>query len=124
MLVDDKSYRDSVHVQWVTYTPEATFQTVCNAERNAATILEQGGPEALAQWRSLEREMAPLQQGAATFPAAALRSDFGSFLLFSNYSAKIFKCTWISSCEGSQEASAATLLSFSPFVWLLTSTCC
>lgn len=61
----------------MTYTPEATFQTVCNAERYAATILEQGGPEALAQWRSLEREMAPLQQGAATFPAAALRSDFG-----------------------------------------------
>ena len=63
----------------MTYTPEATFQTVCNAERYAATILEQGGPEALAQWRALEREMAPLQQGAATFPAAALRSDFGEF---------------------------------------------
>ncbi len=66
-----------MHVQWVTYTPEATFQTVCNAERYAATILEQGGPEALQQWRALEREMAPLQQGAATFPAAALRSDLG-----------------------------------------------
>lgn len=67
-----------VRVQWVTYTPEATFQTVCNADRYAQTILEQGGAEALEQWRALERQMAPLQQGAATFPAAALRSDFGT----------------------------------------------
>jgi len=66
------------HVQWVTYTPEATFQTVCNADRYAQTIREQGGAEALEQWRLLERQMAPLQQGAATFPAAALRSDFGT----------------------------------------------
>ena len=40
-------------------------------------ILQQGGPEALAQWKRLEEEMRPLQQGAATFPAAALRSDLG-----------------------------------------------
>lgn len=65
-------------VQWVTYAPEATFKTVCNADAYAAMILEQGGPEALSQWRVLEREMQPLQQGAATFPAAALRSDFGT----------------------------------------------
>ncbi|KAK9903392.1 hypothetical protein WJX75_004649 [Coccomyxa subellipsoidea] len=75
-----ESVECAIYDRWVTYTPEAKFQTVCNAERYAATILEQGGPEALAQWRSLEREMAPLQQGAATFPAAALRSDFGVLL--------------------------------------------
>jgi hypothetical protein len=62
----------------VTYTPEGTFQTVCNAEAYARMILQQGGEEALSQWRALEREMLPLQQGAATFPAAALRSDLGA----------------------------------------------
>ena len=39
-----------------------------------------GGPEALVQWRALEREMEPLQRGAALFPAAALRTDLGGSL--------------------------------------------
>ena len=47
-------------------------------------IAQQGGPEALVQWRHLEEEMRPLQQGAATFPAAALRSDVGTCLTFSH----------------------------------------
>ena len=64
-------------VQWNTYTPEADFVTACNGQQYAAMILQQGGPEALAQWKRLEEEMRPLQQGAATFPAAALRSDLG-----------------------------------------------
>ena len=64
-------------MQWNTYTPEADFVTACNGQQYAAMILQQGGPEALAQWKRLEKEMRPLQQGAATFPAAALRSDLG-----------------------------------------------
>ncbi len=68
------------HVQWNTYTPEASFETVCNGEQYASMILQQGGPEALAQWKRLEDEMRPLQQGASTFPAAALRSDVGAHI--------------------------------------------
>ena len=64
-------------MQWNTYTPEASFQTVCNGEQYAAMILQQGGPEALQQWRQLEQELRPLQQGASSFPAAALRGDVG-----------------------------------------------
>ena len=67
-------------VQWNTYTPEASFETVCNGEQYASMILQQGGPEALAQWKRLEDEMRPLQQGASTFPAAALRSDVGTHI--------------------------------------------
>ena len=40
-------------------------------------IRSQGGEEALRQWQLLEDKMRPLQQGAALFPAAALRSDPG-----------------------------------------------
>ena len=71
-------------MQWQTYTPEASFPTVCNGDQYAAMLAQQGGPEALAQWRRLEEEMRPLQQGAATFPAAALRSDVGTCLTFSS----------------------------------------
>lgn len=43
-------------------------------------IATQGGPTALQQWLDLERAMAPLQQGASLFPAAAIRSDLGVVL--------------------------------------------
>ena len=72
-----------MRMQWNTYTPEASFQTVCNGEQYAAMVLQQGGPEALQQWRQLEKELQPLQQGASSFPAAALRSDVGTCWLAS-----------------------------------------
>ena len=40
-----------------------------------------GGNEAAQQWRKLEERMKPLQQGAALFPASALRNDAGTSLL-------------------------------------------
>eukprot|EP00884_Botryococcus_braunii_P008504 jgi/Botrbrau1/17655/Bobra.0166s0083.1 len=69
-----------VYDSWMTYTPEGVFRTVCDAEQYRSMILRQGGPEALQQWRALEREMEPLQRGAALFPAAALRGDWGALL--------------------------------------------
>ena len=64
--------------RWLTYTPDDTFPVVCDGAAYAAMIGGQGGPAALAQWRALERELAPLQRGAALFPAAALRGDLGT----------------------------------------------
>jgi len=64
--------------RWLTYTPDDTFPVVCDGAAYAAMIGRQGGPAALAQWRALERELAPLQRGAALFPAAALRGDLGA----------------------------------------------
>lgn len=64
-------------LQWVTHTPEGSFPVVCNGEHYANMIRAQGGEEALRQWKLLEDKMRPLQQGAALFPAAALRSDPG-----------------------------------------------
>lgn len=67
--------------QWLTYTPDGVFPVVCDGAAYADMIGRQGGPAALAQWRALERELAPLQAGAALFPAAALRSDLGALRL-------------------------------------------
>lgn len=44
-----------------------------------------GGEEALRQWRALEQRMAPLQAGAALFPAAAIRGDPGILLTAGRY---------------------------------------
>lgn len=42
-----------------------------------AMIEREGGPEALKQWQALEKAIKPLQEGAASFPAAAIRNDVG-----------------------------------------------
>lgn len=71
---------DLLHVfQWVNHTPEGSFPVVCNGDRYAEMVRTQGGEAALQQWKALEEKMRPLQQGAALFPAAALRSDPGTF---------------------------------------------
>ena len=59
------------------YTPTSTFPVVCNGDQYRAMILREGGKEALKQWMALEEAMKPLQTGAASFPAAAIRSDIG-----------------------------------------------
>lgn len=70
-----------VALQWMTHTPEGSFATVCNGDRYAEMVRSQGGENALKQWKQLEDKMRPLQQGAALFPAAALRSDLGNYAL-------------------------------------------
>jgi hypothetical protein len=67
-------------LQWQVYSPEGQFPCVADGATYAATIERMAGPAAAAQWRALEAAMAPLQRGAATFPAAALRSDPGVLL--------------------------------------------
>ncbi|KAF6251044.1 hypothetical protein COO60DRAFT_1645535 [Scenedesmus sp. NREL 46B-D3] len=53
---------------------------VADGGEYAAMIGRIAGPQALQEWRRLEAAMAPLQRGAATFPAAAIRSDPGMLL--------------------------------------------
>jgi hypothetical protein len=67
-------------LQWQVYCPEGQFPCVADGTTYAATIERMAGPAAAAQWRALEAAMAPLQRGAATFPAAALRPDPGVLL--------------------------------------------
>ncbi|PSC69857.1 carotene isomerase [Micractinium conductrix] len=72
--------------KWVVYTPDrGSFECVCDAQVYADTIRRVGGEEAARQWAALEREMAPLQAGAALFPAAAIRGDVGMALTAARY---------------------------------------
>ena len=64
-------------MQWTNHTPEGSFPVVCRGSDYAAMIQRFGGDEAARQWHALEERMKPLQQGAALFPAAALRNDAG-----------------------------------------------
>ncbi|EFJ44494.1 hypothetical protein VOLCADRAFT_64714 [Volvox carteri f. nagariensis] len=66
--------------RWIVYPPPgggSCFPNIANAAAYERTILQQGGPEALRQWRELDRAMGPLQTAAGLFPAAALRGDLG-----------------------------------------------
>lgn len=67
--------------RWITYTPEGTFPTVCDRDAFVNTIRVQGGEQAYRDWLKLEAAMEPLHQGAASFPAAALRADLGMGLV-------------------------------------------
>lgn len=75
--------------RWITHTPEGRFPVVCQGDSYAAMIAQQGGPEALQQWKQLEAKLRPLQQGAALFPAAALRSDIGVILTLARFGPKL-----------------------------------
>lgn len=61
------------------YTPpEKRFPVVCDGDLYRAMVAREGGRAALEQWMALEAAMKPLQTGAASFPAAAIRSDIGA----------------------------------------------
>jgi len=66
--------------KWVVYSPNGTFNCVCDAAEYAQTIRKMGGETAYRQWIALEQAMRPLGEGAALFPAAALRADPGIVL--------------------------------------------
>ena len=66
-------------LQWVVYDPEGRkFPVVADASEYADMIGRMAGPDAVAQWKRLEAAMAPLQRGAALFPAAAIRCGWES----------------------------------------------
>lgn len=64
----------AVVLQWMVYDPEGRrFPVVADGGEYADMIARIAGPDAVAQWKRLEAAMAPLQKGAALFPAAAIR---------------------------------------------------
>jgi hypothetical protein len=64
-------------MQWILYNEEKQYPVVCDGDKYRAMIRREGGQTALEQWLSLEAAMKPLQTGASSFPAAAIRSDIG-----------------------------------------------
>ena len=71
----DETVEYVTYDRWITYTPEGTFPTVCERDAFVETIRRQGGEQAYRDWLRLEAAMEPLHQGAASFPASAIRAD-------------------------------------------------
>ena len=64
-------------LQWILYNEGKRYPVVSDGEAYRAMIKREGGSEALRQWQALEKAIKPLQEGAASFPAAAIRNDIG-----------------------------------------------
>ena len=81
--------------KWVVYSPNGTFNCVCDAQQYAQTIRKIGGETAYRQWRALEIAMKPLGEGAALFPAAALRADPGVILSASRFGPALLRTAFM-----------------------------
>ena len=65
-------------MQWILYVEEqAGYPVKCDGDKYRAMIRREGGEKALEEWMALEKAMKPLQTGASSFPAAAIRGDLG-----------------------------------------------
>eukprot|EP00899_Mesostigma_viride_P005606 jgi/Mesvir1/15046/Mv14698-RA.2 len=60
---------------WVLHLPEGKFTCVADANRYAQELGRFAGDEGLRQWKAIEAVMAPMAEGAASLPPAALRYD-------------------------------------------------
>lgn len=68
---------------WLTYDtwgcclPEGTFDTQVGADQFCEVLGQLRGPQAIAEWRSLQTLMQPYSEAAVALPPAALRFDLG-----------------------------------------------
>jgi hypothetical protein len=66
--------------RWIVHAEDGTYPCIADGESYRQLILERGGPEALQQWKELEKAMEPLQRGAGLLPAVGMRDDLGVLL--------------------------------------------
>ena len=82
--------------EWLTYDtwgcclPEGTFETQVGAEQFCDVLAMLRGPQAIAEWRQLQRLMQPYGQAAIALPPAALRFDWGVFQTMAPYALQMF----------------------------------
>jgi carotene isomerase len=65
---------------WGCYVPEGSFSAKVGAEPFYEILAKLRGPQAVAEWRSLQTVMEPLGKAAITLPPIAIRSDWGALL--------------------------------------------
>jgi phytoene dehydrogenase-like protein len=63
---------------WGCCLPEGDFQTLVGADQFCDLLQNLRGEQAVAEWRQLQRVMAPLAKAAIALPPAALRLDLGA----------------------------------------------
>ncbi len=63
---------------WGVRLPEGDFDTSVGADQFCEVLQKLRGPQAVAEWRSLQRVMQPLASAAVALPTAAVRFDWGA----------------------------------------------
>ncbi|MEA5519008.1 NAD(P)/FAD-dependent oxidoreductase [Limnoraphis robusta] len=78
-------------ISWKTYDvwgcrlPEGDFDTSVGADQFCDVLMRLRGPEAVREWRELQRVMAPLKDAAIALPMAAMRYDLGAVLTLGRF---------------------------------------
>jgi len=84
-------------VQWATYDtwgcclPEGDFDTTVGADQFCDVLQRLRGETAVAQWRELQRVMAPLANAAIAIPPAAIRLDLGAMITMGRFMPSLVK---------------------------------
>lgn len=76
---------------WGCTLPEGTFQTSVGADQFCQVLQQLRGAEAVEEWRSLQRVMAPLAEAAIAIPPAAIRFDLGALQTIGRFAPAIWK---------------------------------
>ncbi|MEO1389464.1 MAG: NAD(P)/FAD-dependent oxidoreductase [Cyanobacteria bacterium J06634_6] len=63
---------------WGCRLPEGDFDTAVGADQFCEVLQTLRGPQAVAEWRELQRVMKPLASAAVALPTAAVRFDWGA----------------------------------------------
>lgn len=70
---------------WGCWLPEGDFVTSVGADQFCHVLADLRGEQAVAEWRTLQRVMAPLQQAAIALPPAAIRFDWQALRTAGSY---------------------------------------
>lgn len=70
---------------WGCWLPEGDFETAVGADQFCEVLQRLRGPQAVADWRSLQRVMEPYARAAIALPPAAVRFDWGALLTMGRF---------------------------------------
>lgn len=76
---------------WGCYLPEGHFSAKVGAEPFYEILENLRGPQAVAEWRSLQAVMEPLGKAAIAIPPMAIRSDAGALLTAAPFASALLK---------------------------------
>ncbi|MGF1536081.1 MAG: phytoene desaturase family protein [Elainellaceae cyanobacterium] len=79
---------------WGCCLPEGDFDTQVGADQFCQVLEKLRGPAAVAEWRSLQRQLHPLGQAATALPPVALRWDWGAALTVGRFAPALLKHGW------------------------------
>lgn len=76
---------------WGCWLPEGDFNTSVGAEQFCEVLQKLRGEQAVAEWRNLQRVMAPLASAAVALPPAAVRFDWGAALTVGRFAPSLVR---------------------------------